>query len=132
MLPYPRFLDVLMDDRTPARRTGDDGEIAATGYLRARGYKILGRNVRLVKDEIDIIAYDPFDGCVVFAEVKSRARAVSDYSPAMRLNGRKKAAMSRAAQKWIDKKNYHGGYRLDAILVADGRVMDHYKQVSSD
>lgn len=132
MLPYPRFLEVLTDDRTPARRTGDDGEIAAVGYLRERGYKILGRNVRMVKDEIDIIAYDPFDSCVVFAEVKSRAKRVSDYSPAMRLDARKKTAMARAAQKWITKKNYHGGYRMDAILVADGRVMDHYKQVASD
>ncbi len=132
MLPFPRFLEVLTDDRTPAKRTGDDGEIAAVGYLRTRGYKILGRNVRLVKDEIDIIAYDPFDGCVVFAEVKSRARAVSDYSPAMRLNDRKRAAMSRAVQKWITKKNYHGGYRMDAILVADGKVMDHYKEIGAD
>lgn len=132
MLPFPRFLDVLTDDRTPGRRIGDDGEIAAAGYLRMRGYKILGRNVRLVKDEIDIIAYDPFDGCVVFVEVKSRARAVSEYSPAMRLDARKRTAMSRAARKWITKKNYHGGYRLDAILVADGRVMDHYKEIGAD
>lgn len=132
MLPFPPFLDVLMDDRTPGRRTGDDGEIAALGYLRARGYKILGRNVRLVKDEIDIIAFDPFDRCVVFAEVKARARKTSEYSPGMRLDARKKAAMSRAAQKWITKKNYHGGYRIDAILVADGKVMDHYKEIGSD
>ncbi len=132
MLPYPAFLDVLTDNRTPARRTGDDGEIAAVGYLRARGYRIIGRNVRLVKDEIDIIAFDPFDSCIVFAEVKSRARRVSDFSPAMRLDARKKSAMSRAAQKWITKKNYHGGYRMDAILVADGQVMDHYKEVFTD
>lgn len=132
MLPYPRFLEVLTDDRTSDQRIGDEGEIAAAGYLRARGYKILGRNVKLVKDEIDIIAYDPFDSCVVFAEVKSRAKRVSDYSPAMRLDARKKTAMARAAQKWITKKNYHGGYRMDAILVADGRVMDHYKQIGAD
>lgn len=50
--------------------SGTAGENAAANYLLSRGYKISERNFRCRYGEIDIIAEK--DGCIVFAEVKTR------------------------------------------------------------
>jgi putative endonuclease len=52
---------------------GAAGERTTALYLEQRGYRIIGRNVRLKSGEIDIIADD--DGCLVFVEVRVRRRA---------------------------------------------------------
>lgn len=46
------------------------GENAAAEYLRRRGYRILERNYRFRRNEIDIIARDR--GTLCFIEVKTR------------------------------------------------------------
>ena len=55
---------------TPRQILGQRGEKAATHYLRRRGYKILVRNFRSGKAEVDIVARD--DDWLVFVEVKTR------------------------------------------------------------
>lgn len=49
---------------------GNFGEKACTRFLRKKGFKIIGRNVRMGHLEIDIIASDKTH--VVFVEVKTR------------------------------------------------------------
>jgi putative endonuclease len=49
---------------------GKAGEEAAVRYLQGKRYKIVERRVRLLRGEIDIIAYD--QETLVFAEVKTR------------------------------------------------------------
>ncbi len=52
------------------KEIGAFGEDAACEYLENEGYEILERNFSMKTGEIDIIAEK--DGCVVFAEVKTR------------------------------------------------------------
>ena len=52
------------------RSKGTAGEDAAAEYLRRNGYRILKRNYRFMRGEIDIIAQDGFT--LVFVEVKAR------------------------------------------------------------
>jgi putative endonuclease len=47
---------------------GDQGEDAAAGYLAARGYHIVKRNLRCRSGEVDIVVYK--DDSLVFTEVK--------------------------------------------------------------
>ena len=47
------------------------GERLAADHLEKNGYKILDRNVRMSRNEIDIIAED--DSFIVFVEVKTRS-----------------------------------------------------------
>ena len=56
------------------RRTtlGARGEQAAAAWLESSGYDIVGRNVRVGHDEIDIVALDPRSGGLVIVEVKTR------------------------------------------------------------
>ncbi|HLO35064.1 MAG TPA: YraN family protein, partial [Candidatus Deferrimicrobium sp.] len=45
--------------RTDAQATGDDAESAVAAMLVGNGWAILGRNVRVGRGELDIVAIDP-------------------------------------------------------------------------
>jgi putative endonuclease len=55
--------------KTEKRITGDKGEDEACEFLISKGYKIIGRNVKLVCGEVDILAQDKKS--IVIVEVKS-------------------------------------------------------------
>ncbi len=50
---------------------GKMGEQEASDYLEKQGYKIICKNFRCMKGEIDIIAHDKTN--IIFVEVKTRA-----------------------------------------------------------
>lgn len=52
---------------------GQQGEDLACRFLRKQGFKILDRNVRIARCEIDIIAKE--GNTIVFVEVKTRRQA---------------------------------------------------------
>lgn len=109
--------------------TGKTGEDTAARYLHHLGYAVLGSNVRLGRDEVDILARDPMDGTLVFAEVKSRSRGHGEYRPDLDLTHRKRRAMSRAARRWVADHAYDGGYRMDLLCVAEGMVTEHWREI---
>ena len=109
---------------------GKQGEKAAAKYLKSLGYKILEKNVRLGKDEIDIIAYDRRDKVIVFAEVKSRAKFDEDFRPELNAGWWKKEKLKRSARAWVTAHEYEGGYRIDLVCVAGGKVVNHMRELS--
>lgn len=104
-----------------SRVRGSRGESLAVRHLLRRGMDVLARNVRLDKDEIDIVAFDPLDRCVAFVEVKTRAYG-DDYHPSLNMTRRKRRVMLRAARRWVSDRGYDGGYRLDAAYVSGNAV----------
>lgn len=54
-----------------SRLSGAAFEDLACSYLEAKGYRIVERNVRLLRKEVDIVAADR--GTIVFVEVKGRS-----------------------------------------------------------
>jgi putative endonuclease len=52
------------------RSFGQEGESAAEQYLRHKGYRIVGRNLRSPLGELDLVAED--GRVLVFVEVKAR------------------------------------------------------------
>lgn len=56
-----------------SRLSGAAFEDLACSYLEAKGYRILERNVYLLRKEVDIVAADR--GTIVFVEVKGRRSA---------------------------------------------------------
>ena len=106
-----------------SRVRGSQGEALAVRHLLRRGMSVLGRNVRLGKDEIDIVAFDPLDRCVAFVEVKTRANG-AEYHPSLNMTRRKRKVMLRAARRWVSDQGYDGGYRLDAAYVS-GNAVDY-------
>jgi putative endonuclease len=113
---------------THNQTVGNTGEQIACNHLVSLGYNIIDTNVRISRDEVDIIAYDPQDNVYCFTEVKTRS-AVNEYDPALNITTRKKKNMRRAAQAWSDKQAEQIGYRLDVILVAGELVTDHWLDI---
>jgi putative endonuclease len=87
-----------MDRRstTAAQRTGDDGEALVAARLLEAGWAILARNLRLGRDEIDLLGVDPGPPrALVAVEVRRRGRR--DFGLAEEtLDRRKRLAMRRA------------------------------------
>ncbi len=108
---------------------GKQGEEVAKSYLQTLGYKIYGCNIRISRDEIDIIAYDRVDKVIVFAEVKTRSHHVRDFGPELNLTEAKKRKLQRAARAWIHEHDFMGGYRMDVVFVVCGKVVDHWKEL---
>lgn len=100
---------------------GSYGESMAVRHLLRRGMTVIGRNIRLGKDEIDIVAFDPVDQCVAFVEVKMRTNG-AEYHPSLNLTRNKRRHMVRAARRWVHKNDYPGGYRLDVAYVSGSLV----------
>ncbi|MDD5103196.1 MAG: YraN family protein [Candidatus Peribacteraceae bacterium] len=112
--------------------TGLKGEEIAARYFLSIGYDIRGRNVRVGHDEIDIIAHDPVDDVIVFAEVKSRSKLLEDFPPELGLDWRKKQCLIHAARAWVNRYHYDRGYRMDLVSVVGGRVTGHLKELDWD
>lgn len=111
-------------------KTGRVGERLAAHYLRTIGYRILGCNVHLGKDEIDIVAFDPCDQVVVFCEVKTRAKDHPDFAPELNITFRKREHLRRSARRWVARNGYRGGYRIDLLAVVDQEIVRHCAQLS--
>lgn len=104
-----------------SRVRGSRGECLAVRYLEMQGMRVLDRNVRVGRDEIDIVVFDPMDHVIAFVEVKMRSNAL-DYHPSLNMTRKKRHHMVRAARRWVDKNDFRGGYRLDAAYVSGATV----------
>jgi len=98
---------------------GREGEEAAAVYLEKNGYRIIGRNVRIGHDEIDIVCEN--ESFTVFAEVKTRRQtpdAKSPYgSPAHAVDAKKQNALVRGADSYIKSVPTAKIPRIDVLEV---------------
>ncbi|MFO0781708.1 MAG: YraN family protein [Candidatus Saccharimonadales bacterium] len=95
--------------------TGQKAEQAAATYLEMRGYKVLERNWRRPKCEIDIIAKK--DNIIFFVEVKYR-RDYEQGGGLEAITATKLKQMQYAAQMWVEETEWVGNYQLAAIEIA--------------
>ncbi|MFM8385464.1 MAG: YraN family protein [Planctomycetia bacterium] len=101
------------------RLLGWRGERAACRVLRARGYRLLGRNVRTPCGEVDLLAEHA--GLLVLVEVKATARAGA-APPLHALRDRQRRRLE-AAGRWLCAQPAlrRRGFRLDLVAVAFGK-----------
>ncbi|MEI8229632.1 MAG: YraN family protein [Candidatus Peregrinibacteria bacterium] len=117
-----------MSRNTDLGRLGED---LACQYLQGLGFLLRGRNIRIgTHDEIDILAFDPEDRVLVFVEVKTRSRSDEYFRPEMNIDYRKTKALRRAARRWVADHAFEGGYRIDVVSVADGKVVGHIQELA--
>ena len=133
---------VMGDTVTQAENVGQMhgawGEDVAVEFLRRRGFEIIDRNSRPVKDderlEIDVVAWDRASDTMVFVEVKQHAR-ISPYARRLRsIDRRKRQNLRRACGSWRRVNRWLGAYRFDVVEVygapGGGRpVVDHIRNV---
>jgi len=104
------------------RNLGRWGEDVAARYLERAGCRVLDRNWRAGRLEIDLVVRD--GGTIAFVEVKTRRPG--PQRPAEAVDRRKRARLRRAAGCWIAAHAaYALEYRFDVVSVRigyDGRT----------
>jgi putative endonuclease len=93
---------------------GRSGENMAVTYLEEKGYKILERNWRWGREEIDIIARD--GSFIVIVEVKTRSTNVF-AEPEASVTKSKQKILVRAANAYVNYRRHPGEVRFDIISV---------------
>lgn len=100
-------------------KLGALGEKIAADHLEKNGYRIVDKNVRMSKNEIDIIAED--DSFLVFVEVKTRSvehEGSSLYgSPARAVDSKKRSNTVKAAIDYLRINHTDKQPRIDVIEV---------------
>lgn len=113
--------------RTPAQRLGDSAEGLVAAQLEAAGWTILGRNLRLGRTEVDLLAVDPGPpAALVVVEVRwraSRAYGVGEET----LDWRKRGHLRAAVGRLLDSTELADGsplprlpIRIDLVIVEPG------------
>ena len=108
--------------------TGRIGEEIAAAWLGRRGLRVIARNWRAGRGEIDIVASE--GRTIVFVEVKTR-RLGPGGRPGEAVDRRKRRVLTRAAGAWIAAHPGTGGaFRFDVVevtLAAGGPpLVDHW------
>ena len=102
----------------PTKRLGARGEREAARRLRAEGYRVIQRNVRLSFGEIDLIALD--GETVVFVEVKTRvARHGGGPRPEESVGVRKQRKLAALAEVLCRRNGWEGRPRRIDIVAVD-------------
>ena len=95
---------------------GKVGELHVSGYLEKQGWRIAGRNYRVKGGEIDIIAVK--SGTIAFVEVKTRKFGSLDGDGMTAVDGDKRKAVIRAAQRYLETcGTEYVSVRFDVALV---------------
>jgi len=109
---------------------GRFGEDVACDYLTENDYRILDRNWRTRKGELDIICMQ--DDLLVFVEVKTRGPGSLEM-PGEALNTGKKIRLLRAASEYLTKKHlWEKASRFDLIALRmreDDVDLEHIQNV---
>lgn len=111
-----RRATVAQNARSDTERSGAWGEEIAEKMLRRKGFKIIGRRVKIGRrDELDIVARDGRE--LVFVEVKTRA--TEEFGePLSAVNRGKRHALSRAAVRYLKRlQSPEVIFRFDVVEV---------------
>lgn len=113
------FVKRLQHARLRAQR-GAQAEDLAAADLERRGARIVARNARLGRDELDIVAQH--GETLLIVEVRMRSRA--DFGgAAASVGAHKQHRLRRAALRWLQQHPHAGPVRIDVCLVdADHRL----------
>lgn len=94
--------------------SGQKGEDLATQFLEKQGYRIIARNFRYRRAEIDIIAQK--EKLLIFVEVKARSSHTFGY-PEDFVDEKKAELIISAADYYIDTINWDGNIRFDIVSI---------------
>ena len=111
--------------RTQAQTIGDAAEALVAARLESAGWRVLGRNVRVGRFELDVLAVDPGPpAALVIVEVRYRARR--DFGlPEETVDRRKRAHLRAGALALVERGAIAAGadalprlpLRLDLVVV---------------
>lgn len=110
---------------------GDRGEDLAAAHLEADGYRVLDRNYRFMRNEVDLVCLDPEQGGeIVFVEVKTRTGR-GFGAPEASVTEEKQQALIEVARAYLHERQLEGApARFDVLTVMltdEDPTIDHYE-----
>lgn len=105
-----------------ARERGVWGEDRAEKYLKKKGWRIIGRNVRYKCGELDIVATDGDE--VVFVEVKAR-KSGNMVTAAEAVDRAKARRLIRAANIYLQENGLTDRRARFDVIAIDGENIGH-------
>jgi len=105
---------------------GRDAEGKAARHLGLKGYRILDRNARLGRGELDIVAGK--GDILAFVEVKLRPNRDAGL---LAVTTEKQERLRSAASAWLacHKEHLHLQCRFDLIILTPGRFLTHIEHM---
>ena len=95
-------------------KRGAEGEDLAQNFLKQKGFKVLERNYRYKRSEIDLIVCR--DNWLVFVEVKTRTSTAFGY-PEEFVDYHKKKMIFDGALHYMYEKDWQGNVRYDIVSI---------------
>lgn len=104
---------------------GRRGEDAAAAFLEAKGYRVLDRNYRFAREEIDLVCFQPTPdnrgGEIVVVEVKARS-GTGFGRPEAAVDAAKQQAIMRVTEAYLhERRLMPAPVRFDVVAVTFGR-----------
>ena len=95
-------------------KRGDEGEDLAAAFLEEKGFRVLERNYRYKRSEIDLIVSR--ENWHVFIEVKTRSSTAFGY-PEEFVDHHKKKMIFQGALNYLIEKDWQGNVRYDIVAI---------------
>ena len=99
--------------------TGSIGENLAAEYLVGKGFRVVEKNYRWRKAEIDLIVQR--EDWLIFVEVKTRSSNAYG-EPETFVSDFQRRLIYEAAEEYIYKTNWQGNIRFDIVSVKPSRI----------
>ena len=115
--------DLPMPHKKPTNTQGRRAEEVAAGYLEDKGFRILARNFRCRRGEIDIVAEE--EDQIVFVEVRSLGPGAT-HLPEETVTPAKQRQVSRAALAYMQAQGLDdraGRFDVVALEMGSDRVV---------
>jgi len=117
------------------KNIGDRGERISVAYLESQGYRIIERQYRFERAEVDLICFEPSEnyaegGDLVFVEVKTRT-GLGFGRPEEAVTEEKKRNLIKAAEAYLHENRMDGmPCRFDVVAIILGEKdpdIEHFK-----
>ncbi len=110
------------------KNIGDRSELYAANFLKQKGYKLIDKNYRYKRGEIDLIMQH--GKTLVFVEVKSRKSVKFGY-PEEFVDGKKENLIKDVADFYTYENEWNGMIRFDIVSIIhdkDGvKEVEHFE-----
>ncbi len=112
------------------RTIGKIGENLAKAFLENQGYQVWEQNYRFERGEIDIIAWDPEEQCIVFCEVKTFQKP-SFQQGYERISPQQRRQIEKVARFFLFERDLVSvPARFDLIeVILELQQINHYKAI---
>src|SRR3990170_8500079 len=99
--------------------TGGMGEKLAAEFLMGKGFRVVARNYRFRKAEIDLIVQR--EDWLIFVEVKTR-KSNAYGEPESFVDALQRRLIYDAAEEYIFRNDWQGHIRFDIVSVKPGKI----------